>query len=1789
MPTWSDQSADWPKWSVEAAPGDLARYVVPDVVRRHVDIPGPSSALVLDRLRAVWDRLRQVGIGYAHERWGSGRDGQWIRPPGEMLVAPRNGTCLDLAVLVAGALGHAGLRTAIVVLDAVDPGRPGHAVVAVLLRGTWPGTAPDGGLWTAPPPGFLTAVQTGLDGPPREVLVLDPNGMAHGLGATVSGMDVDLESAAVAGHAHLTSGSYRWRVGVICDRNADPYTPSPVPRVLPLRAAYREPTTAESALRLLRAEYQVTPFQSRDELTVLSGLCEDSVDGQSTALVVVTGRGGAGKTRLALELVDRMGRDGWYAGALRERARAGQALDWLAEVTAPLLVLVDYADARAASTIEVLRVLARRRRPAVVVLTAREREGEWLNQITDALVSDSHPYRLMTLELPDAHPRPKDVFLRTCTALDRRPDRTPSQLPSADRGTRWTTLDLVLLGWLAARTSGPLPVTPAALYDEVLRHERRYWNSAFESHTGVPLRYSDLLAEAAACLTLLTPAPKRAAQALTAVERLVDAKDLREQVAATLVTCLDPGPGEYVAIRPDPIGDHHLLTTLARRPDLLERCLEVGSGLREGDVGEGTLTALSVLTRAGRTDRPAAAAHVEALLRTEPGRWPLAATVASALGGVARTVLEDLAAAPETPLPLDDMSAGLPFGAAGLWRLGLVVDERRLERARAQAPDDEDLGELLFQVSRRRRDAGDRAGALAASQEAVNLYRTLATADPDYIPGLAGLLSDLSVHRGDAGDVQAATEPAEEAVRLRRQLAADDPQEAVPDLAASLNNLSTCRSAAGDRNGALDAITEAVALYRELADADPDFYSDDLAMSLNNLSNCRAELDDRTGALEAIEEAVRLRRGLHPTTTDGPSPNLAHVLNNLSERRSDTGDYDAALAAAEEATGLYRELVTINVAAFTPDLAMSLNTLSVCRSRTGNKQGALAAAEEATALYRGLVAIDQAAHLPDLAMSLNTLSNRRAETGDRAGALAAATEAVALYHSLPGDDASAVTANRAAALNNLSECRSATGDKRGALEAAEESTRLHRALAETNTGAFGADLARSLNTLAIRRSEIGDRAGALRATEEAVAVRRELAAREPAAFERELAASLSTLSNRLWEVGERAQSSRAGGEAVAIYRELAEANRAAVASDLAAAVSNLSVQVADVGDRDRALALGQEAIDLYRELVESNHDAWAHGLAAALNNQSVQLADAGDHARALAAAEEAVAHYRDLAAVHRTTFLADLAMAVNNLARCRYDSDDRLGALEAAEEAVGLYRETLADETAGVGGDDLARSLNNLSIMRAEQADYRGALAAALEAVDLYQEQMTLHPAALALDLSRALNNVGSARSALDDRRGALDAAQAATRLLRDLVHEEPAFAPDLAGTLMNLSSALLATGDSNAALEAGKEAADLYRRIAATDFASFTPYLGGATGALADLLTVRSPSEAPEAWAASAEVLPSTACRAEIWAYAADWYVRHGDTPQATECLRRAAALAGPTDELCPTYVMSRARQEIRTIAMSIDPVPPELPPWAVHHLSEPDLELARAWSAAHSWPEAEAVLQARTTVVTGATLADSLDIQIVLNPGDSALQQLRHLVARIQNDGLKPVLAQRRWQDAAENLVRQWISQPTWTESFAYLRAHRDELGTEQATAFMADLDNPAARRHAAILTLLRTLPVETVEDVVTNTATAVDHALEAVDHGKLNHVADIIEANPDVADEPGAGFVLRAVLLLADGQTEQAVNVIRAGAGHTTAVQRQARIVNLRRLAATQDPRRPPAVDSLVQALTTDTSSS
>ncbi|MBK9558700.1 MAG: tetratricopeptide repeat protein [Candidatus Microthrix sp.] len=123
---------------------------------------------------------------------------------------------------------------------------------------------------------------------------------------------------------------------------------------------------------------------------------------------------------------------------------------------------------------------------------------------------------------------------------------------------------------------------------------------------------------------------------------------------------------------------------------------------------------------------------------------------------------------------------------------------------------------------------GDRAGAVAPAQEAVHLYRAQAAENRAYgrprtgptNPTWPAALNTLANRLSETGDRAGAVAPAQEAVDLRRAQAAEN-RAYEPDLAAALNNLAIRLSETGDRAGAVAPAQEAVDLRRASSGREP--------------------------------------------------------------------------------------------------------------------------------------------------------------------------------------------------------------------------------------------------------------------------------------------------------------------------------------------------------------------------------------------------------------------------------------------------------------------------------------------------------------------------------------------------------------------------------------------------------------------------------------------------------------------------------------------------------------------------------------------------------------------------------------------------------------------------------------------------------------------------------------------------------------------------------------------------------------------------------------------------------
>jgi tetratricopeptide (TPR) repeat protein len=1479
----------------------------------------------------------------------------------------------------------------------------------------------------------------------------------------------------------------------------------------PLREPYRATDTAETPMRLLRAEYAVVPFQNRDELTVLQDWCRQVADGDRTGLAVVHGVGGAGKTRLVLELAHRLRATGWHAGVLPQQTDAAV----LTTVTEPVLVVVDYADGRVSDVIALLKTLRRRKgSPAVVVLTARSIEGEWLPEIIGSLDDDRHAYRREEICLPDRHPDSGNIYLRTVAALHA-DDETLPKLPTPARGVRWTTLDLVLLGWIAASGASILPVTQAELYDEVLRHEENYWCTVYTSLAADAKPERSLLRKAAAVVSLVTPTDLETGTVLTAIKDLDDDPRERRIVRRTLVACLSPAAGEGLAVRPDPIGDRLLLCEFDRDPVLVHATLA-----RAGE--ERLEAALVALDRAGQQDSETSIGIITALVKADSERWRTILTVAARQAGPALIALQRLAAHLDTSLPLNELSESLPFSTLSLFDLALIVDQKRLTRARAAAAPPAVLAELLARVSQRADHAGDRVTALAAMTEAATQYRDLAATDAVHLPNLAAALTNLGTRFSELGRRESALAASQEAVDLYHQLGANHPSDYRPALARSLSNLGMMLAGLGHPEQAVAPNQEAVDLYRELAASDPASYMPELAMALTNLGVMLSSSGHRELAVAPCEDAVDLCRELVARNPATYLPNLASSLANLSMALSELGRHEPALGYSQEAAALHRQLTAGNPA-YLPKLAASLTNLGRMLSKLGRHESALASSQEAVDLYRVSVA-SHSAHLPNLAASLTNLSMMRLDLGQHELALAACQEAVDLYRNLAASYPAAHLPDLALTLINLGRAQSRVGHQEHALASSQEAVDLYRDLSAANPTAHLPHLAASLSNLGTMQAQLGHHEKALVSTQEAVTLRRTLAASDPTAYVPQLAISLS----------------------------------------------NLGAMLSHSGHEKLALVHCQEAVELCRELAAHNPAVYLPDLAMALTNLGAQLFELGHHGPAVMACQDAVGACRKLAASNPATHLPDLARSLNNLGAMLSKVGHHEQALAACQHAVDTYRQLAASNPAHV--PDLASSLNNLAIRLSKLDRHEPALAACQEAVTLDRDLAAQNPATHLPNFAASLINLGAILSKLGHHQNALASGQEAVTILRTLATDKPAiYLPDLAMSLHNLGGMLSEQGRHESALAACHEAVTLRQKLAADNPATHVSGLTASLNNLSDRLAETGQDDAAvEIWQNAIGAMPSDIVRAELRAGLA-WRLAHtGLLDQAGDELRRAAAEAESpsreddnTDPTMSTFLTSRARLAVRTAASALQPGTPGLPVWAATPVPDSHVNLVNAVAQATSWPTMRAALDDHRGLLSAPELIVSLNVLRALHPGDPTLDNLTRLLDDVGEAGIDIFFDVQQTLHDNQALLNAWIGTTTWAESATFYRKHRDALATDNCRRILTNLDNAVANQHLALLELGDTLPIDEAYTIVTDPSAAESAAFDAIELGDLHHLAIIMAAAPNLQDRPMTWALLSAVHLLTHDKADQAKNVARQIAEHDTPILRRAHAVRLRTL--------------------------
>jgi tetratricopeptide (TPR) repeat protein len=486
---------------------------------------------------------------------------------------------------------------------------------------------------------------------------------------------------------------------------------------------------------LLRSDYKVVPFHGRrQELADLAAWCED---GEEIGLRLVTGPGGQGKTRLALEMIGWAEGREWTAGRLRTDCDE-RTLRELCALPGDALAVVDYAEARPDLLASLLTAAGERpagRGRLRLLLLARS-SGEWWTQTrvtapdrAAALMYDAE------YELPALFGAAEDRPLMFREAVQRFAEAggypteevEPFEELVEDRFSSALALHMAALAALLDRDESlPASETFRDAAGRVLDHEQRYW-SATARAAGLPDHRPRTLRAAMTAVTCCGAADRD--EAVRLMECVPDLAGEHRRILgqyADWAHQLHPGEHWLNPLEPDPLAERLVADALAQQPDLtaaLGRAAHVPHQ-------QGTLW--TVLVRTAARFPAVREAFPEILANGSDGLWLAGAMVASYLPrpDLLQPALTDSVGAVGDPTFLLGAVQTMPHSHRNC-DLKIAAAEQALRRYRAAERNIPAEAELHASLADGLVSANRFEEALEPLRVAAGLYRDLARDEPD--------------------------------------------------------------------------------------------------------------------------------------------------------------------------------------------------------------------------------------------------------------------------------------------------------------------------------------------------------------------------------------------------------------------------------------------------------------------------------------------------------------------------------------------------------------------------------------------------------------------------------------------------------------------------------------------------------------------------------------------------------------------------------------------------------------------------------------------------------------------------------------------------------------------------------------------------------------------------------------------------------------------------------------------------------------------------------------------------
>jgi glycosyltransferase involved in cell wall biosynthesis len=685
-----------------------------------------------------------------------------------------------------------------------------------------------------------------------------------------------------------------------------------------------EPNRGISESQLLRADEALVPFDPARQPIIdqLNGWLDNPEWPQ--AIRLITGAGGLGKTRVAIEICQQRLKADWHCGFLGKSYLAkDMTAVWqeLLAVNQPILLVLDYAETRQTVLLALIKAMLRKpsNHPVRLLLLARD-SGEWWDNLPS---KDAECEMLLSgyatsgpFVLPELY---NDEISRTDAyrnALQAYANAIGADVPDVKPDLAGEHFSKPLYLQMAALLAlyGERPATAEGLTKALLNHERRYWIDAL-ADTGFhkPENHAQLLL----ALTTLSGGFVTPKQAKT-VWDAASGDDLSSGEFSALFNALVPlYPGNLglQAVQPDLLGEALVAQTLfqPQGEKLLDAVLNNNAG-------------------------PSIQHHaITVIARLSVHRPDLHYILVSAFGrNFCSCCREIIKVAVETPSDLPALAQNAFIGlspatksqAVGLLKPFLVNESVELshlaleiysfetEKSKTKsakkandintmADHAKNLSNLAIALHR----TGQNEQAVHFAKQALDIRQRLAQKNPNrFDPDYATSLNNYAIRLGDAGQDETALSCAKQALDIRQRLAQKNPDRFEPDYAASLNNYANHLSDAGQDEEALSCATQALAICLRLAKKNPDRFDPDYAASLSNYANRLGDVGQDETALSCAKQALAIRQRLAQKNPDRFEPDYASSLNNYANRLSNAGQDEQAQSYAEQALAVYKRL-----------------------------------------------------------------------------------------------------------------------------------------------------------------------------------------------------------------------------------------------------------------------------------------------------------------------------------------------------------------------------------------------------------------------------------------------------------------------------------------------------------------------------------------------------------------------------------------------------------------------------------------------------------------------------------------------------------------------------------------------------------------------------------------------------------------------------------------------------------------------------------------------------------------